>query len=336
MSRATPPVNPSAHPSAHPTPLPAARSGQTPRPAIGQEAVQAKGWWRTHRLLLARRASQLGILLLFLVGPWFGLWIVKGNLAASLTLGVLPLTDPYVFLQSLLAGQAPLRTALIGAAIVTAFYLLVGGRVYCSWVCPVNPITDLAAWLRQRWGIRASARVSRQLRHAVLVMTAGVALLTGSIAWELVNPVSMLHRGLIFGMGAGWAVLLAVFLFDLFVLRRGWCGHLCPVGAFYGLLGRASVLRVAATRREACHDCADCYAVCPEPLVIKPALKAVDGAGPVITAPECTNCGRCIDICSKDVFQYGSRWRGAAQTPPHIPIAPLTPSPNRATTSERT
>lgn len=295
------------------------------KPRIGAEALEAKGWWRTHRLLIARRASQLGILLLFLAGPWFGWWIVKGNLASSLTLGVLPLTDPYVFLQSLLAGKAPQRAALIGALIVLAFYLLVGGRSYCSWVCPINPVTDFAAWLRQRYGIRSSARVSRNLRYALLAMTGVVAVATGSIAWELVNPVSMLQRGLIFGLGATWAVVLAIFLFDLFVMQRGWCGHLCPVGAFYSLIGRASVLRVAATQREACNDCADCYAICPEPLVIKPALKAVGGAGPVITAPECTNCGRCIDICSKDVFHYGSRWAsspdGAGAR--HIPIQPV-------------
>ncbi|BDI07669.1 quinol dehydrogenase ferredoxin subunit NapH [Sphaerotilus microaerophilus] len=295
------------------------------KPRIGAEALEAKGWWATHRLLIARRTSQLGILLLFLAGPWFGWWIVKGNLASSLTLGVLPLTDPYVFLQSLLAGKAPQRTALIGTLIVLAFYLLVGGRSFCSWVCPINPVTDLAAWLRQRYGIRGSARVSRNLRYALLAMTGVVALVTGSIAWELVNPVSMLQRGLIFGLGATWAVVLAIFLFDLFVMQRGWCGHLCPVGAFYSLIGRASVLRVAATRREACNDCADCYAICPEPLVIKPALKGVAGAGPVITAPECTNCGRCIDICSKDVFHYGSRWAsspdGAGTR--HIPIQPV-------------
>ena len=293
------------------------------KPRLGAEALEAKGWWRTHRLLLARRASQIGLLLLFLVGPWFGWWIVKGNLASSLTLGVLPLTDPYVFLQSLLAGQVPHKTALIGALIVTAFYLLVGGRAYCAWVCPINPVTDLAAWLRQRWGIRGSARVSRNLRYALLAMTAVVAALSGSLAWELVNPVSMLQRGLIFGLGATWAVVLVIFLFDLFVMQRGWCGHLCPVGAFYGLIGRVSVLRVAATQRQACNDCADCYAVCPEPLVIKPALKAVGGAGPVILAGDCTNCGRCVDICSKDVFHYGSRW-ATVQAPRsrQNPIAP--------------
>ena len=52
----------------------------------GQEAVEAKGWWLAHKWLLLRRVSQLGILAAFLAGPWFGLWIVKGNLNYSLIL----------------------------------------------------------------------------------------------------------------------------------------------------------------------------------------------------------------------------------------------------------
>jgi hypothetical protein len=73
--------------------------------------------------------------------------------------------------------------------------------------------------------------------------------MTGVVLWELINPVSMLHRGLIFGMGAAWTVVLVVFLFDLFVMSRGWCGRLCPVGAFYSLLGRWSPVRVSASAR---------------------------------------------------------------------------------------
>ncbi|MDH4133358.1 MAG: quinol dehydrogenase ferredoxin subunit NapH, partial [Gammaproteobacteria bacterium] len=69
----------------------------------GRDAIIAHGWFRAHRFLLARRASQAGILALFLLGPLAGVWIVKGNLNSSLTLGILPLTDPYVLLQSLIA-----------------------------------------------------------------------------------------------------------------------------------------------------------------------------------------------------------------------------------------
>ncbi len=274
----------------------------------GAEAIAAKGWLPAHKWLILRRSSQVGILLLFLVGPWFGLWIVKGNLNFSYTLNFLPLTDPYIILQSMLARQVPEKLALTGAAIVVLFYLLVGGRSYCSWVCPVNLLTDAAYWLRVRLGLKGSAHISRPTRYWMLGMTLVVAAVTGSIAWEMVNPVSMLHRGLIFGLGLAWAVLLAVFLFDLFVMRHGWCGHLCPVGAFYSLVGKLSLLRVKLPARAACNDCMDCFAVCPEPQVIRPALKAIAGTPPVILGANCTNCGRCIDVCSKDVFAFGTRF----------------------------
>jgi ferredoxin-type protein NapH len=274
----------------------------------GAEAIEEKGWLGAHQWLLLRRTSQIGILLLFLAGPWLGLWIVKGNLSYSYTLGVLPLTDPYVLLQALAARQLPEKLALIGVAIVVVAYLLVGGRTYCSWVCPVNLVTDLAAWLRGRLGIKGSAHVSRSARYWILAMTFIVAALTGTIAWEMLNPVSMLHRGLIFGLGLAWTVIAGIFLFDLFVMRQGWCGHFCPVGAFYSLIGKFSLTRIRLPNREACNDCMDCFAVCPEQQVIRPALKAIKGAAPIILESNCTNCGRCIDVCSKEVFRFGLRF----------------------------
>ena len=280
--------------------------------AIGAEALAAKGGWRARRWLVLRRVSQVSILALFLLGPVADVWVVKGNLNSSLTLDVLPLTDPYVLLQGLAAGQIPESAAVIGALIVAGFYLLVGGRAYCAWVCPMNIVTDTAHWLRGRLGISTATRLSNKTRLWILAMTFVLATVTGSIAWELVNPVSMLHRGLIFGFGLGWAVVLGVFLLDLLVSKRAWCGHLCPVGAFYGLLGHYSPLRVSAAQREHCNDCMDCYAVCPEPQVIRPALKGAEkGVGPVILDAQCTNCGRCIDVCSKNVFHFGTRFNNS-------------------------
>lgn len=256
--------------------------------------------------LLLRRASQLGVLALFLAGPLAGAWIVKGNLASSLTLGVLPLTDPYLLLQSLLANHSVARDALIGAAIVAAFYALVGGRVYCAWVCPVNMVTDAAAWLRRTLGLRLEFALPRATRLWLLGVTLALAAATGTIAWEWVNPVSMLHRGLIFGLGLAWVVVLGVFLLDLLVAPRAWCGHLCPMGACYALLGSGVLARVSARAASRCDDCLDCYRVCPEPQVIQPALKG--GASPVIRSAACTSCGRCIDVCHKDVFRFTYRF----------------------------
>ena len=277
--------------------------------AFAREAIEAKGWWGAHRWLVLRRLVQMTVLALFLLGPWFGWWIVKGNLNYSLTLDTLPLADPLVMLQLLATRHVPERNAIIGVCIVLAFYLLVGGRVYCAWVCPVNIVTDAASALRRRLDIRGGGDLPRQTRYWMLALILALAAGTGSIVWELVSPVSLLPRGLIFGMGGGWLLIAGIFLFDLFVMKRGWCGHLCPVGAFYGLLGRVGLVRVSATRREDCNDCLDCFTACPEQHVIRLPLKgAHKGVGPMIKDSDCTSCGRCIDVCAKDVFQFVPRF----------------------------
>ena len=283
----------------------------------GRDAVAAKGFLGAHRWLVLRRISQLAVIALFLAGPLAGVWIVQGTLTSSLTLGVLPLTDPFVLLQSFLAGHWPETTALLGAAIVLAVYALVGGRMYCSWVCPINLVTDAAGMAHRYLGVRKGWQPKREARFYVLGMVMVAALGSGTLAYEMINPVTIVHRGLVFGMGAGWGLVGAIFLFDLFVADRGWCGHLCPMGGFYQLIGSASLVRVRADNRAACDDCLDCFEICPEPQVIAPALRGEKtGHGPVISAAACTNCGRCIDVCSKTVFRFGLRFGDEARPVP--------------------
>lgn len=280
----------------------------------GQEAIATKGWLAAHRWLLARRLTQLAIVLLFVAGPALGVWLIKGNLASSLVLDTLPLTDPLVFLQMLAAFYVPATSALLGAALVVGFYLLIGGRVFCAWVCPVNIVTDTAAWLRRRLGLKSGRAPDAATRYWVLAGALAGAALSGTLLWELVNPVGILQRSLIFGLSGSWAVVLAVFAYDLLVAPRGWCGHLCPTGAVYALLNRGALWRVAAARRGACNDCLDCFAVCPEPQVIRPALKKIGQSSPLILSPDCTNCGRCIDVCARQVFNFTHRFDQRSDT----------------------
>ncbi|WKA27609.1 quinol dehydrogenase ferredoxin subunit NapH [Bradyrhizobium roseum] len=302
-----------------------------------REARAQKGLWASTRFLVLRRISQLSFLALFLSGPLFGIWIAKGTLASSMTLGVLPLNDPFIFLQSLAARHWPEGVAILGTAIVLGSYLLLGGRSYCAWVCPVNPVTDLAAWLRRRLGITYTAKVRPELRLYFVVGVLAASAVSGSMAWELINPITALHRALVFGLWSGACGAGAIFIFDLFVAKHGWCGHLCPVGAFYGQIGRVSLLRVAADNRAACDDCMDCFAVCPEPHVISPALRGErSGTSPVIASGDCTLCGACIDVCSKRVFNLGLRARSgvaptnsATVTASASQVAPTRRSPER-------
>ena len=275
----------------------------------GMRSQRELGFWHAHRFLILRRAAQLFFLGLFLTGPWFGFWITEGTLASSMTFEFLPLTDPFIAAQSLIAGHLPETTALLGAAIVLGAYVIFGGRSYCAWVCPVNPVTDAAAWLRRKLNLTKGWKPKRWTRLWVMAGVLVLSGVTGMLAWELVNPITALHRAIVFGGGFGFAAVAMIFFYDLFTAKHGWCGHLCPVGAFYGVVGEAALLRVSATGRAACDDCMDCFEVCPEPQVIAPALRGErSGKGPMILAGDCLNCGRCIDVCSLNVFQFSHRF----------------------------
>jgi len=289
----------------------------TPIEQLGRDALRAKGFLGAYKWLILRRIVQAAIIALFIAGPVGGVWVLKGNLAGSWLFETVPMVEPFVFLQMLAAGMFGfLSTTVIGVAVVVAFYALIGGRAYCAWVCPVNVITDAAAWARRRLGITQSAKISPQTRWWMLGAALLLAALTGQLAYELVNPVSIVHRGLIYGMGAaGWMVVAGIFLFDLVVTKHGWCSHVCPMGAMYSLIGTPALVKVRTPKREQCDDCMECFEVCPEPKILPPALKQgmKQGLPAMVSSSLCTRCGRCVDICAKDVFAFGLLTPGKAK-----------------------
>jgi ferredoxin-type protein NapH len=269
----------------------------------GKAAIQNLGWWKAHRFLILRRISQFSIIALFMAGPTWG--IFKGNLSSSTLFDVIPFTDPLLLLQTIAAGHLPEFTAILGALIVVALYAVIAPRAFCAWVCPLNIVTDLAAWLRRKLNVKASYSWPKSLRYWLIPVLLIGSAISGSALWVWIDPVSALHRGLIFGMGAGWMLIVLVFLLDLLLVEHGWCGHLCPLGATYGIIGKQSIMRVTATDRNACTKCMDCFNVCPEPQVLREPLK--DGDIRVMDQ-DCISCGRCIDVCSEKVFEFKARY----------------------------
>lgn len=273
-------------------------------------AAGTRPWVRRNRYLIARRLLQLGLLLTFYgTAHWgwkvFGNPLLAGNLSGSTLLGTIPLADPFAVLQILLTGHLPLTELLVGAAIVLVVYTFVGGRSFCAWVCPVNLVTDAAESIRRRLQLRSSVHVPRHLRYVALGLSVILSAWLGVAAFEWVSPVGIAHRELIYGIGLGFGALLGILVLDALVLRHGWCGHLCPLGAFWVQVGRVARVRVGFDE-ERCTGCGDCLKVCPEPQVLN--LGAAARAG-VVRSGECTNCAQCIAACKEGALGFRLRAR---------------------------
>lgn len=258
------------------------------------------------KYLLLRRTTQIVIMFLYFAANAYGWHILEGTFGTSKLFGMIPLADPYNTLQVLVTGFVLGADVLLGAAIITLFYFVVGGRAFCSWVCPINMVTDLANWLRRKLNLdkeEVNYRfLKRSARYWIMVVGLIVSAVIGVAAFEIVSPITIMQRGIVFGFGMGAAVVLTIFLFDLFGVKNGWCGHLCPLGAAYSVIGSKSLVRVKHDH-EACTNCMDCKVVCPENQV----LHMINKSSISVTDGECTNCGRCIDVCNDDALKFSIR-----------------------------
>jgi ferredoxin-type protein NapH len=257
-----------------------------------------------NRYLFLRRLSQVSIMLLFIAGNVLGWKVLTGNLSTSRLLDTVYLADPFAVLQIFASGAIVSFEALAGALIITVFFGTIAGRSFCSWVCLMNIVTDLANWLRIYMPADSKATpplLSRKIRYWVIGVSLVLSLFTGVAAFEWISPVSMLHRGLVFGMGTGWTAVLAVFFLDLFVVKNGFCGHICPLGGYYSLTGRFSLLRVSHNS-EKCTRCMKCIETCPESQV----LPMVGNQSGLVRSGECSNCARCIEVCDDNAMGFVS------------------------------
>ncbi len=257
------------------------------------------------KYLILRRISQITLLVLYFGANAFGWKVLTGTMSSSSVFETIPLSDPFAVLQMFAAGAILAFDAILGAIIIVLFYGIIGGRSFCSWVCPVNMVTDAANWLRRKLYIDKIERkvwISRNIRYYMIALALIVSFVSGMAAFEIISPITILNRGAIFGFGAGAGLLVAIFLFDLFVLKNGWCGHICPLGGVHSIIGKYSLIRVKHNS-DNCTLCMKCKEVCPEVQV----LDMIGKRSEFVVKQECTNCGRCVDVCNDDALSFNIR-----------------------------
>lgn len=251
------------------------------------------------KYLILRRIVQVGILGLFAFSATD--FILKGNLSSSVLFSTIPLSDPFAVLQIFLASLSIDMAVLSGALIILVIYGLFLGRAFCAWVCPVNMITDLSAFVREKFGFKSSKFItlSKNLRYYILALTLVLSFVFSLPIFESFSYISMIQRGIIFGGFSWFFIAFIIFCIDTFLSSRATCSHFCPLGAFYAIISKFALLKIKH-KQEKCTKCYKCINICPE----KQVLWMIAKQSTSVNSGECIRCGRCIDICDDDALVF--------------------------------
>lgn len=258
-----------------------------------REHAVKKNTWRNRRWATLITAN-----LLFVLSYWLDVQLLEGSLSASRFIGF-HLIDLNSALQVMLAHKHIIVNLLIGTGTILVGWALLGGRTFCSWVCPYHLLAEWAEklhlWLAEK-KLVSDAPIDRRLRVVFWLIFALLALATGYTVFEAISPTGILSRALIYGPGLAVLWVLALLFFEVFFSRRAWCRYACPIGLTYGVVGIISPVRVKY-KLESCFHEGDCRKVCLVPHVLDTVIKGRAVDTEVAIGPDCTRCGLCVDAC---------------------------------------
>jgi len=293
-------------------PLPAKSREEMPHAKLN---MKYKDWINTHKKRHTWRIRRWTVLLflniLFTLSFMFDLALLEGSLSGSRLLGFY-LIDPYMAFQlffiSLKTDYLPHITMnfIIGLTTVLLFYLLMGGRTFCSWLCPYH---FLAEWAEKLHNYLIKKKKIKEhvfqlgIRYVFWVGFLIIAFITERLIFETFNPVGMLSRILIYGPGLILIWIFILITFEIVYSKRFWCRYVCPVGSTWSLVGKISPMAIKF-ETDKCGHCRICHDACltPHELWFVTKGKATDKIHHA--GGDCTRCGNCVDICPGNALTY--------------------------------
>ena len=252
--------------------------------------------------------------LLFFLSFAIDIQTLEGTLNGSRFLGF-HLIDPFTTLEMFMAEHHLHINIIIGVSTITIFYLLVGGRSYCAWVCPYGILSEIG----EKWHNTLVAKkiikdreFDHRIKYAFWAIFLILSFTSGYLVFETFSVVGILSRAIAYGWSLSLVWVLVVFAFEVFFARRAWCSYICPIGTTYGMIGKVSALRIEWN--DNCDHCMVCSDVCFENQVLEITKAKYDKqreeegiTREYITGADCTLCGRCIDVCHADALNFDFR-----------------------------
>lgn len=234
--------------------------------------------------------------------------VLEGSLTGSRALGF-HLIDPFVSLQMLAAHHSLHVNLLIGTLTIVFFYFFVGGRAFCSWVCPYNILGEISEKIHRNLlnkKLIKSYNFEHKIKYIFWALFLFFAFFAGYLVFEIINPVGILSRAIIYGWSLAPCLVVTIFLFEVFVSQRVWCRYVCPVGTTYSFVGWISTTKIKWSDK--CDHCNVCSNVCLVPHVLEITKSKNNKKSEIsIISGDCTLCGRCIDVCHTEALEYETK-----------------------------
>ncbi len=253
-------------------------------------------------------------------------------LTAALVWSILLIPGMYEWITSVQLIPAATKFSMV-IFVIWLIMTLLFGRIYCSTVCPLGTLQDIASrtaiLLRKRPANYRYSPPRTTLRYTAAIITL-LCLLGGFwLPISLLDPYELYARfctdtfapasriaedGLIAAgllrhpfmpilATTGVATALSTLLFIAVIAAaahggRTVCNTLCPVGTTLGLISRYAFWQMDIDT-DKCTHCGRCEQVC-KASCIDLKLNVVDGS-------RCVNCMNCADVCPDDAIHY--TWR---------------------------
>jgi len=188
-----------------------------------------------------------------------------------------------VFVFLTVTGKIQLWMGLFLAGVLASFLL---GRVFCGWICFIDPVLEAVSRLKMKLHIR-SFRIPAALRKPWLrILVLGVFLLAFGAVMVMGRKLPVLH-----------VLLAAAILLTFFFPEELWHTHLCPYGTILSLTSRKAPhgMRI---NKEKCTNCGACSRACSAAAIEKRETRHE------IHGSDCLVCMACTEACKIDAVRY--------------------------------
>lgn len=254
----------------------------------------------------------ISIHLTFFLSFYLDIQILEGTLSGSRFMG-LHLADVFTSMQIFLATNHLSVNGIIATLTIVFVYLIVGGRAYCSWVCPYGLISEIGEKIHDTLvhkHIIKNRTFNHNVKYFIWAIFLMLSFVSGFLVFEVFNVVGILSRFIVYGWSIALIWVLVIFLVEVFYSRRVWCKSICPIGTTYGLIGWASATKIKWDA-DKCDHCMSCHNACFENHVLEITKPRYDKQrdeqdihNHYVISGDCTLCGRCIDVCGSEALSF--------------------------------